>query len=47
MFRARALTMLVWIACLLGGASACAQKISDDPPPATKVFAYTTAAVRL
>ena len=42
MIRARALTTLLWIACLLGGGNALAQ--NDEPPPAKKVFAYTTAA---
>jgi hypothetical protein len=43
MFRAPALTAFLWIGWLLGSGSALAQKNSDDPPPATKVFAYTTA----
>jgi thioredoxin:protein disulfide reductase len=42
MFRARALTTLLWIACLLGAGSAVAQ--NDEPLPAKKVFVYTTAA---
>ena len=42
MFRARALTALFWIGCLLGGPSAFAQ--DDEPLPPQKVFVYTTAA---
>ena len=42
MIRARALTALLWIGCLLGAGSALAQ--NDEPPPAKKVFVYTTAA---
>jgi thiol:disulfide interchange protein DsbD len=42
MIRPRALTALLWIGCLLGAGSALAQ--NDEPPPAKKVFVYTTAA---
>jgi thioredoxin:protein disulfide reductase len=42
MLRARALTALIWIGCLLGGATALAQ--DDEPLPPQKVFVYTTAA---
>jgi len=43
MFRARALTALLWIGCLLGGGGALAQG-DDEPLPPQKVFVYTTAA---
>ena len=42
MFRARALTALFWVGCLLGGTNALAQ--DDEPLPPQKVFVYTTAA---
>ncbi len=42
MLRARALTALFWIGCLLGAGSALAQ--DDEPLPPQKVFVYTTAA---
>jgi thioredoxin:protein disulfide reductase len=42
MIRARALTALFWIGCLLGGSIALAQE--DEPLPPQKVFVYTTAA---
>ena len=43
MFRARALTALLWIGCLLGGGSALAQR-DDEPLPPQQVFVYTTTA---
>ena len=43
MTRARVLTALFLMGCLLGGTSALAQK-DDEPLPAKKVFVYTTAA---
>jgi thiol:disulfide interchange protein DsbD len=42
MFRARALTTLLWMACLLG--AGCARAQNDEPLPAKKVFVYTAAA---